>query len=96
VSRIPVARKPIAELLQPRPARAPNLSRPTSLSAAAVPERNAPPAAGAPYVPASTIVDEENAAEAACSGEDLEIPAFLRRRMREPEPQTMHAFHAAS
>jgi cell division protein FtsZ len=100
-ARISVPRTPVAELLQPRPVRAPNLSRPSSLASApaAVAESVEAPAAvvsGARYAPAGTIVEEQDAPETVCSGEDLEIPAFLRRRMREPEPQAARSYRAAS
>jgi cell division protein FtsZ len=93
-------RRPIAQLLKPAPARVPNPSRPIIGMAApfAGPDDSDPSAArGEPRsAPAATIVDEEPNPEAVCSGEDLEIPAFLRRRMRASEPQTpARAFHTA-
>lgn len=92
-------RRPIAQLLQQPPTRTPNPSRPILLptAPAAGPEDAESSAArpGARYAPtASTIVDEEENPEAICSGEDLEIPAFLRRRMRPSESQpSIRSFH---
>jgi cell division protein FtsZ len=98
-SRLTAERTPVSELLQQRPARTPNKSRPPSGVSGSPAEVAETPAVtpAARYTGASTIVAAEEASEAVCSGEDLEIPAFLRRRMREPEPQpSAHAFRAAS
>jgi len=86
-----VSRRPIAQLLQPSPLRAPNLSRPIVPSPVGAFQADpAEPAAG-------TIVDEAENPEAACSGEDLEIPAFLRRRIHPVESQpSTRAFHAGA
>ncbi|MBN1438357.1 MAG: cell division protein FtsZ [Anaerolineales bacterium] len=92
-------RRPVAQLLQPAPARTPNRSRPIVGTAAPGPAEDPGPAArpGSFPVETGTIVTEEMTPTAICSGEDLEIPAFLRRRMRPPEsPTAGRSFHAAS
>ncbi|MBN2085562.1 MAG: cell division protein FtsZ [Anaerolineales bacterium] len=85
------ARRPIAQLLQPVPARAPNPSRPI------IPGAVSASSADAEGPMSSTIVEEAGNPEAACSGEDLEIPAFLRQRIRPTEAQpSARAFHTAA
>jgi cell division protein FtsZ len=107
-SRVPseksaaAARRPVAELLRQTPARAPVPARIPGVVAASAPQRD--PADSATVIPpgercveAGSATGEESIPEAACSGEDLEIPAFLRRRMRPPETQTpVRAFRALS
>jgi cell division protein FtsZ len=93
-------RRPIAQLLRPSPARAPNPSRPIIGTAAPTAGADEPDPsdarAEARSAPPATFVDQEPAPEAVCSGEDLEIPAFLRRRMRSVEPQTpAHTFRTS-
>jgi hypothetical protein len=87
----PISRRPIAQLLQQTPARSPNLSRPI------VPSAPVASRSDADQPLASTIVEEDENPEAICAGEDLEIPAFLRRRIRPSEPQpSARSFHTAA
>jgi cell division protein FtsZ len=86
-----VSRQPIAQLLQPVPIRTPNLSRPIVPSPAGAFQAGA----GEPTV--GTVVEEAGNSEAVCSGEDLEIPAFLRRRIYPVEPQpSARTFHTGA
>jgi cell division protein FtsZ len=83
------ARRPVAQLLEQRAPRVPNPSRPVFLTTppAAAGESPESPRPDARHFPASTVVEEAETHEAICSGEDLEIPAFLRRRIRPEETQ---------
>jgi cell division protein FtsZ len=85
---VSVSRPPISQLLQPAPIRNPNLSRPivpSAFSAAGTDSLDTPADPTAQTVLTGTVVAEEENREPVCSGEDLEIPAFLRRRMRPSE-----------
>jgi cell division protein FtsZ len=98
---VPVSRRPIAQLLQQPPMRTPYPSRPEMLPVSSAGESITDELGavrpGARYTSTSTVMDEEENPEAICSGEDLEIPAFLRRRMRPSEPQPAgRAFHSVS
>jgi cell division protein FtsZ len=95
VSRIPKTRTPVAELLRQNPGRMVKAARPPAAIPAPAPAAETP--SDMRPESARTIVDAEGPAEAVCSGEDLEIPAFLRRRMRTPpDPQpSRRAFRAA-
>jgi len=94
-------RRPIPELLQQTPPRSAIAARPTGLPYTTVAESESADAPAATrsrarYAPAATVIEEEENLVAVCSGEDLEIPAFLRRRIRQPEPQpAVRAFHSA-
>jgi cell division protein FtsZ len=93
----PVERQPIAQLLQQHPVRIPHRSRPI------VPASQPAAAPDSPVRPdlqpeqTATLVEQPENPEAVCSGEDLEIPAFLRRRMRTAEPRpSQHTFPPVS
>jgi len=92
---VPVLRKPIATT-QP-PARVPFANRPSDY--APVPS-NAPREGDSPSlartIPLPSAVTEEDDLNAVYSMEELEIPAFLRRRMHPSEAQSAaSAFHGA-
>jgi len=92
---VPILRKPIAST-QP-PARIPTVARSVtaaSVSSAESPEGDSSPAARNIAIPSA--VTEEDDLNAVYSMEELEIPAFLRRRMHPQETQsTSRAFHGA-
>jgi cell division protein FtsZ len=92
---VPILRKPIAST-QP-PARIPTVARPVtaaSVSSAESPEGDSSPAARNIAIPSA--VTEEDDLNAVYSMEELEIPAFLRRRMHPQETQSAsRAFHGA-
>ncbi|HEY5118618.1 MAG TPA: cell division protein FtsZ [Anaerolineales bacterium] len=92
---VPVLRKPIAST-QP-PARIPTVARSvtaTSVSSAESPEGASSPTARNIAIPSA--VTEEDDLNAVYSMEELEIPAFLRRRMHPQETQSAsRAFHGA-
>jgi cell division protein FtsZ len=108
ISRIPAerpappARRPVAELLQQNPTRPPVPARIPGGTPGSV-ERNKPAEpmtvvrSGDRYGNGESSTMEESIPQAACSGEDLEIPAFLRRRIRPAEAQApVRAFRASS
>jgi cell division protein FtsZ len=87
----PPARRPIAQLLEQRAPRVPHSARSAALSAPPpVPydgTDSPAPLAEPQILSAGPIVEDAETPEAICSGEDLEIPAFLRRRMRPADLQ---------
>jgi cell division protein FtsZ len=95
----PAARRPIAQLLQAVPAHTPHLSRPISLTPRPRSDSDSaePSIHPQPDDPqASTIVEDEGTREAVCAGEDLEIPAFLRRRFRAADQPAVRQFRPAA